>query len=104
MKVLISVDSSPSSQQLLKEVAARPWLPDTVFCVATAIDLALFLDLPELVEDLKKTGRRTRLGRCRCTGPREMHRNFESSAGFTTKSGFSVCCGVGRQLDFRRLA
>lgn len=53
MKVLLAIDSSPSSQRLLKEAAARPWPPKTAFCVATAVEVTLFVELPSVVEELK---------------------------------------------------
>lgn len=39
MKVLIAIDSSPSSDVLLAEVARRPWPADTQFSVLTVVDL-----------------------------------------------------------------
>jgi len=53
MKVLLAIDSSPSSQRLLKEAAARPWPQKTTFCVATAVEVTLFVELPSVVEELK---------------------------------------------------
>ena len=53
MKVLLAIDSSPSSQRLLKEAAARPWSQNTAFCVATAVEVTLFVELPSVVEELK---------------------------------------------------
>jgi nucleotide-binding universal stress UspA family protein len=53
MKVLLAIDSSPSSQRLLKEAAARPWPQNTTFCVATAAEVTLYVELPSVVEELK---------------------------------------------------
>jgi hypothetical protein len=39
MKVLIAIDSSPASARVLEEVAARPWPANTVFCVASAVEV-----------------------------------------------------------------
>jgi nucleotide-binding universal stress UspA family protein len=39
MKILVAIDSSPSSQVVLSEVAARPWPKDSVICVLNVIDL-----------------------------------------------------------------
>ena len=54
MKVLLAIDSSPSSQRLLKEAAARPWPADITFCVATAVEVALFVELPSVLEEFKR--------------------------------------------------
>jgi hypothetical protein len=35
MKILLAIDSSPVSQQVLEEVAARPWPPDTTFLIVS---------------------------------------------------------------------
>jgi len=56
MKVLIAVDSSPASQRVLEEAAARPWPKETTFCIASAIDVTQFAELPVLVEDAKREG------------------------------------------------
>jgi nucleotide-binding universal stress UspA family protein len=53
MKVLIAIDSSPASQRVLEEVAARPWPPDTAFCIVSAIEVGRFAELPALIEDAK---------------------------------------------------
>ncbi len=39
MKILVAIDSSPSSQVLLSEVAARPWPKDSAICVLNVLDL-----------------------------------------------------------------
>jgi nucleotide-binding universal stress UspA family protein len=54
MKVLIAIDSSPASQRLLEEAAARPWPKDTAFCIANAVDVGRFAELPALIDDAKR--------------------------------------------------
>jgi nucleotide-binding universal stress UspA family protein len=54
MKVLIAVDSSPGSQRVLEEVAARPWPPNTAFCLVSAVEVGRFAELPALIEDAKR--------------------------------------------------
>ncbi len=54
MKVLIAIDSSPASRRLLQETVARPWPAGTKFCVATSIKVTLFVELPSVLEELKR--------------------------------------------------
>jgi nucleotide-binding universal stress UspA family protein len=54
MKVLIAIDSSPASQRVLEEVAARPWPPNAAFCIVTAVEVGRFAELPALIEDAKR--------------------------------------------------
>jgi nucleotide-binding universal stress UspA family protein len=54
MKVLIAIDSSPASQRILEEAAARPWPKDTAFCIANAVDVGRFAELPALIDDAKR--------------------------------------------------
>jgi len=58
MKVLIAIDSSPSSERVLEEAAARPWPADTNFSAVHVVDLQRFAKLPMLVEDAKREGER----------------------------------------------
>ncbi len=58
LKVLIAIDASPFSEQVLDEAAARPWPPGTRFCVVNAIDVSRFAELPALIEDAKREGQR----------------------------------------------
>jgi nucleotide-binding universal stress UspA family protein len=51
MKVLIAIDSSPASQRVLEEVAARPWPSNTAFCIVSAVEVGRFSELPALVAD-----------------------------------------------------
>lgn len=53
MKVLIAIDSSPCSQRVLDEVAARPWPLDTNFFVLSVVDIQRFSKFPVLVEDAR---------------------------------------------------
>jgi nucleotide-binding universal stress UspA family protein len=54
MKVLIAIDSSPGSQRILEEVSARPWPPNTAFCIVSAVEVGRFAELPALIEDAKR--------------------------------------------------
>jgi len=54
MKVLIAIDSSLASQPILEEAAARPWPKDTAFCIASAVDVGRFAELPALIDDAKR--------------------------------------------------
>lgn len=46
MKVLVAVDSSPGSQQVVAEIATRPWPKDTAFRVAHVVDAQQFGRFP----------------------------------------------------------
>jgi nucleotide-binding universal stress UspA family protein len=54
MKILLAIDSSLVSQQVLEEVAARPWPPDTTFLIVSAVDVGRFAELPVLIDDAKR--------------------------------------------------
>ena len=54
MKILLAIDSSPVSQQVLEEVAARPWPLDTAFMIVSAVDIGRFAELPVLIDDAKR--------------------------------------------------
>lgn len=54
MKILLAIDSSPVSQQVLEEVAARPWPPNTSFLIVSAVDVGRFAELPALIDDAKR--------------------------------------------------
>jgi nucleotide-binding universal stress UspA family protein len=54
MKVLIAIDSSPASQRVLEEVAARPWPSNSAFCIVSAVEVGRFSELPALVADAKR--------------------------------------------------
>jgi nucleotide-binding universal stress UspA family protein len=59
MKVLVAVDSSPSSESAVAEAAARPWPADTTFSVLNVVDVQRFARLPVLIEDAKREAERT---------------------------------------------
>src|SRR6185295_5444263 len=42
MKILVALDSSPSSEVVVKEVAARPWPNDSAITVISVLDLFAF--------------------------------------------------------------
>jgi len=54
MKVMVAIDSSPASQRVLDEAAARPWPENTIFCVVNVVDVQRFVRLPTLIEDAKR--------------------------------------------------
>ncbi len=54
MKVLVAIDSSPGSEHVLDETAARPWPAETVFSVVNVVDIHRFARLPALIEDAKR--------------------------------------------------
>jgi nucleotide-binding universal stress UspA family protein len=56
MKVLIAIDSSPSSQRVLQAVLSRPWPPTTAFSILHVVDLQTFARLPVLIEEASRQG------------------------------------------------
>jgi nucleotide-binding universal stress UspA family protein len=56
VKVLIGIDSSPSSERVLEAALARPWPPETTFCVLNIVDLQGFSRLPALIEEARREG------------------------------------------------
>jgi nucleotide-binding universal stress UspA family protein len=54
MKVLIAIDSSPASERVLDEAAARPWPEGTTFSVMNVVDVQRFACLPALIEDAER--------------------------------------------------
>jgi nucleotide-binding universal stress UspA family protein len=54
MKVLIAMDSSPASQHVLDEAAARPWPADTTFSLVNVVDIQRFTRFPVLVEEARR--------------------------------------------------
>src|SRR5258706_131767 len=42
MKILVAIDSSPSSEVVLREVTARPWPRGSTICVINVLDLFAF--------------------------------------------------------------
>ncbi len=59
MKVLIAVDSSPSSERVVEEAAARPWPVGSTFSVIQIVDIQRFARLPALIGDAKREADRT---------------------------------------------
>jgi len=57
MKVLIAVDDSGASQYVIAEAAARPWPSGTVLCVQCVVDMWVWDEMPELIEDAKNEAR-----------------------------------------------
>jgi len=51
MKVLVAIDSSPSSQRVLDAALARPWPESSTFCLLNVVDLQRFEQLPVLIKD-----------------------------------------------------
>lgn len=54
MKVLLAIDSSPESQEVVTVAAARPWPLDTVFCVMNVVDTGPLEGLLALIENGKR--------------------------------------------------
>jgi len=50
MKVLVSLDGAPSSQNALRAVGERPWPAETEFTVISVVDSFVTADLPALVK------------------------------------------------------
>ena len=58
MKVLIAIDSSPSSQDILDAALARPWPESAAFCLLHVVDLQRFEQLPALIKDATLEGQK----------------------------------------------
>jgi nucleotide-binding universal stress UspA family protein len=56
MKVLIAIDSAPSSQRVLVAILSRPWPSGTAFCILHVVDLQTFARLPVLIEEASREG------------------------------------------------
>ena len=54
MKVLVAIDASQASQDVVEEVAARPWPAGSSFCVVHVVDLRNWAEVPVLLEESKK--------------------------------------------------
>lgn len=57
MKVLIAVDNSGASQYVIAEAAVRPWPSGTVLCVQCIVDMWVWDEMPDLIEDAKNEAR-----------------------------------------------
>jgi len=53
MKLLAAIDSSAYSQQVLDEIARRPWPSETTVCILHVIDWPLLPDSPSLIQTVK---------------------------------------------------
>ena len=53
MRVLLAIDPSSGSQQVVSEVAARPWPTGTQICVLSVVDMGSWEGLPALIDDAK---------------------------------------------------
>ncbi len=51
MKVLVAIDSSRSSQDVVNSVATHPWPAGTAFCVLSVVDMNHWEGLPALIDD-----------------------------------------------------
>ena len=54
MKVLLAIDPSSGSQNVVSEAAARPWPTGSAICVLSIVDTAHLEGLPQLIEDAKR--------------------------------------------------
>jgi len=55
MRILIAVDSSSASDQVVREAAGRPWPKNSEFAVVTAVDPFFFTRAPLLLKDAEKS-------------------------------------------------
>ncbi|MGA8269961.1 MAG: universal stress protein [Candidatus Sulfotelmatobacter sp.] len=56
MKVLLAIDSSRASQDVVKAAIARPWPSGTTFCALNVVDLRHWKGLPQLIKDARQSG------------------------------------------------
>jgi nucleotide-binding universal stress UspA family protein len=54
MKILLTIDASQASQNVLTEAAARPWPAGSSFCVVHVVDLRSWAEVPALLDEAKK--------------------------------------------------
>jgi len=54
MKILLAIDSSATSEAVVREAASRPWPSGAVFCVMTVVDMSSWEGMPVLIEDAKR--------------------------------------------------
>ncbi len=57
MRVLLAIDPSTGSQQVVNEAATRPWPTGTTICVLSMVDMGRWEGLPTLIEDEKHAAR-----------------------------------------------
>ena len=54
MRILLAIDPSKGSRQVVNEAAARPWPTGTSICVLSIVDVGQWKGLPTLIEDAKR--------------------------------------------------
>jgi nucleotide-binding universal stress UspA family protein len=59
MKILLAIDSSPPSQEVVNVAAIRPWPAGTIFCVISIVDMGRWEGLPALIEDARREAERS---------------------------------------------
>lgn len=57
MRVLLAIDGSTGSQQVVKAAAARPWPTGTAVCVLSVVDMFKWEGLPTLIEDARRAAK-----------------------------------------------
>ena len=57
MRVLLAIDPSSGSQQVVDEAAARPWPTGTMICLLTVVDMGRGKLLPAVNEDAKRAAK-----------------------------------------------
>jgi nucleotide-binding universal stress UspA family protein len=57
MKILLAIDSSGTSQNVINAVVTRPWPLGTTFCVMSVVDIRYREGLPALIEDAQHEAR-----------------------------------------------
>jgi nucleotide-binding universal stress UspA family protein len=58
MKILLAIDSSSTSQNVIQAAAARPWPFSTTFGVISIVDMGRWEGLPTLIEDARHEAER----------------------------------------------
>jgi len=58
MKILLAIDSSSVSRNVVQEAATRPWPLGTTFSVISIVDMGRWEGLPALIEDAKREAQR----------------------------------------------
>ena len=86
MKVLLAIDSSTASQNVVNEAAVCPWPPGTTLFVISIVDIDSRKGIPALIEDAKFAAKAL----------------VKAAAGKLTGSGYEVSSEV--HLGFPRKA
>jgi len=58
MKVVLAIDCSSTSENVIHEAAGRPWPVGTTFAVISVVDMGKWEGLPTLIEDAKHAAQR----------------------------------------------